>query len=122
LIPIAAGAILYDLGIGNSHARPNLAVGEAAADAATDQRVREGCMGAGTGATAGKLMGMSHTMKSGLGSFTIQMPALCRPMNAERSTAVRGYATLVACRLPPFDGRETPVAPSLSGSGVGQPS
>ena len=73
-IPIVAGAILYDLGIGKSHVRPNLAMGEAAAAAATDHAVPEGCVGAGTGATVGKLMGMSHAMKSGLGSFTLEMP------------------------------------------------
>jgi L-aminopeptidase/D-esterase-like protein len=73
-IPIVAAAILYDLGIGKSHVRPNLAMGEAAASAASSDAVREGCVGAGTGASVGKLLGMSHAMKSGVGSFTVEMP------------------------------------------------
>jgi L-aminopeptidase/D-esterase-like protein len=73
-IPIVAGAIIYDLGIGKSHVRPNLAMGEAAAAAATTDAVKEGCVGAGTGATVGKMLGFSHAMKSGLGSFTIELP------------------------------------------------
>jgi L-aminopeptidase/D-esterase-like protein len=73
-IPIVAAAIIYDLGIGKSHVRPNLAMGEAAAAAASSDAVQEGCVGAGTGASIGKMMGMSHAMKSGLGSFTLQLP------------------------------------------------
>jgi L-aminopeptidase/D-esterase-like protein len=77
-IPIVAAAILYDLGIEararKSHVRPNLAMGEAAAAAASIDAVREGCVGAGTGASVGKILGMSHGMKSGLGSFTVEMP------------------------------------------------
>ncbi len=73
-IPIVAAAILYDLGIGKSHVRPNLAMGEAAAAAASSDPVAEGCVGAGTGASVGKLLGMSHAMKSGLGSFTLELP------------------------------------------------
>jgi L-aminopeptidase/D-esterase-like protein len=73
-IPIVAAAIIYDLGIGKSHVRPNLAMGEAAAAAASSDAVPEGCVGAGTGASIGKMMGMSHAMKSGLGSCTMQLP------------------------------------------------
>jgi L-aminopeptidase/D-esterase-like protein len=40
-------------------------MGEAAAAAATDAAVKEGCVGAGTGATVGKLFGMKQAMKSG---------------------------------------------------------
>ena len=73
-IPIVPAAILYDLGIGKSHVRPNLAMGEAAAAAATDQTVAEGSVGAGTGATVGKALGMKQAMKSGVGSFTVTLP------------------------------------------------
>jgi L-aminopeptidase/D-esterase-like protein len=73
-VPIVAAAILYDLGIGKSHVRPNLAMGEAAASAASSDAVREGCVGAGTGASVGKLLGMTHAMKSGVGCFTVEMP------------------------------------------------
>ena len=45
-VPIVPAAILYDLGIGRADVRPNLAMGEAAAAAATERPVQEGCVGA----------------------------------------------------------------------------
>jgi len=71
LVPIVPAAILFDLGIGDGSVRPNREMGEAAAAAATDQTVAEGCVGAGTGATVGKLFGMARAMKSGIGTFTM---------------------------------------------------
>jgi L-aminopeptidase/D-esterase-like protein len=73
-VPIVPAAILYDLGIGRADVRPSLAMGEAAASAANTEAVKEGCVGAGTGATVGKLFGMKQAMKSGLGSFTVSLP------------------------------------------------
>ncbi|HKE21122.1 MAG TPA: P1 family peptidase [Bryobacteraceae bacterium] len=73
-VPIVAAAILYDLGIGKPNVRPTLAMGEAAAAAATTDAVAEGCVGAGTGATVGKILGMKNAMKSGLGTFTVELP------------------------------------------------
>jgi L-aminopeptidase/D-esterase-like protein len=73
-IPLVPAAILYDLGLGKSSARPTREMGEAAAAAAaTDGPVAEGAVGAGTGATVGKLLGMKHAMKSGLGSWTVEL-------------------------------------------------
>jgi len=72
-IPIVAGAILFDLGIGKSNVHPNLAMGEAAAAAATAGAVAEGAVGAGTGATVGKILGMKHAMKSGVGSAAVEL-------------------------------------------------
>jgi len=69
-VPIVPAAILYDLGIGKPQPRPDLAMGEAAAAAATTESVAEGCVGAGTGATVGKALGFRQAMKSGMGSFT----------------------------------------------------
>ena len=73
-VPIVPAAILYDLGIGKANVRPGLAMGEAAAAAATDAAVAEGCVGAGTGATVGKILGMKQAMKSGVGSYTVELP------------------------------------------------
>jgi L-aminopeptidase/D-esterase-like protein len=73
-VPIVPAAILYDLGIGRADVRPNLAMGETAAAAATDHPVGEGCLGAGTGATVGKIFGMKQAMKSGIGGFTVALP------------------------------------------------
>lgn len=66
-VPIVPGAVLYDLGIGDSRARPGPENAYAACEGARHEVVEEGCIGAGTGATAGKLLGHEHAMKSGLG-------------------------------------------------------
>jgi L-aminopeptidase/D-esterase-like protein len=73
-IPIVAAAILFDLGIGKTNVHPNVAMGVAAAVAATTDAVKEGCVGAGTGATIGKLFGMARAMKGGVGSYTVTLP------------------------------------------------
>ncbi|MFB3829678.1 MAG: P1 family peptidase [Bryobacteraceae bacterium] len=70
VVPIVPCAILYDLGIGKPGARPTREMGEAAAAAATAGPVPEGAVGAGTGATVGKLFGMDRAMKSGIGGAT----------------------------------------------------
>ncbi len=70
-VPIVAGAVLFDLGIGKSTARPTREMGEAAAVAASDAPVKEGAIGAGTGATVGKVLGMAQAMKSGIGCATV---------------------------------------------------
>jgi len=73
-VPLVPAAILYDLGIGKAGVRPTAAMGEAAAAAATADAVKEGCVGAGTGATVGKILGMRQAMKSGVGSYTVTLP------------------------------------------------
>ncbi|MCC7153475.1 MAG: P1 family peptidase [Bryobacterales bacterium] len=72
-VPIVPSAILYDLGIGKANVRPTREMGEAAAAAATAGAVEEGSAGAGTGATAGKIFGMPRAMKSGVGTFTVEL-------------------------------------------------
>ncbi|HEY1759269.1 MAG TPA: P1 family peptidase [Bryobacteraceae bacterium] len=76
-IPLVPAAILYDLGLGKSSARPTREMGEAAAAAATAGPVAEGAVGAGTGAAVGKLLGMKQAMKSGLGSWTVELGGSC---------------------------------------------
>jgi L-aminopeptidase/D-esterase-like protein len=73
-VPIVPCAILYDLGIGKANVRPTREMGEAAAAAASSDAVKEGAVGAGTGATVGKLVGgMGQAMKSGIGSATVAL-------------------------------------------------
>jgi L-aminopeptidase/D-esterase-like protein len=74
VVPIVPAAILFDLHIGDGRVRPTREMGEAAAKAATADAVAEGSVGAGTGATVGKLFGMHRAMKSGVGSFTVTLP------------------------------------------------
>jgi L-aminopeptidase/D-esterase-like protein len=57
-VPIVPAAILFDLAVGDGRIRPDAAAGYAAARAATSGTVAEGSVGAGAGATVGKLGGM----------------------------------------------------------------
>jgi L-aminopeptidase/D-esterase-like protein len=68
VVPHVPGAFLFDLGVGDPRARPTRAMGHAAAAAATAGPVAEGSVGAGTGATVGKLFGLSRAMRGGLGT------------------------------------------------------
>ncbi len=72
-VPLVVGAILYDLGIGKRSVRPTREMGETAAAAASTKSVVEGAVGAGTGATVGKILGMKQAMKSGVGSWTVKL-------------------------------------------------
>jgi L-aminopeptidase/D-esterase-like protein len=72
-VPLVVSAILYDLTFAKPGAHPTREMGEAAAAAATDKAVAEGAIGAGTGATVGKILGMKGAMKSGIGSFTVTL-------------------------------------------------
>ncbi|MGE5243644.1 MAG: P1 family peptidase [Betaproteobacteria bacterium] len=84
-VPIVPAAILFDLPVGGSpKVRPTADCGYKAAAAATDDPVQEGSVGAGAGATVGKLGGFREhagypsgqhgPMKSGLGSAALVMP------------------------------------------------
>ena len=68
VVPIVASAVLFDLAIGRPDVRPGPEAGYAACQVADDGPVAEGCIGAGTGATVGKLMGPTYATKSGLGT------------------------------------------------------
>mgnify|MGYP000489325656 CR=1 FL=1 len=72
-VPIVPAAILFDLSLGDSKVRPDAAMGYAACQAATDGPVAEGNVGAGTGATVGKILGLGRAMKSGLGTASINL-------------------------------------------------
>ena len=74
VVPIVPCAVLFDLGIGKGGVRPTREMGEAAASAATADPVKEGAVGAGTGATIGKIFGMRQAMKSGVGSGLVELP------------------------------------------------
>ncbi len=67
-VPIVPAAILFDLALGDPHVRPDAAMGLAACRAAARGAVAEGNVGAGTGATVGKILGSRSAMKGGLGT------------------------------------------------------
>lgn len=68
VVPHVAGAVLFDLGLGDFKARPTRAMGYQAAQAARPGPVEEGNVGAGMGATVGKLFGIARAMKGGIGT------------------------------------------------------
>lgn len=72
-VPIVPAAILFDLAIGDPKRRPDAAMGYQAAQAARPDKVEEGSVGAGTGATLGKLFGLPQATKGGLGTTTIEL-------------------------------------------------
>ena len=72
-VPIVPAAILFDLGLGKSPRHPDPEMGYAAVAAAQPGAVAEGNVGAGTGATIGKIFGMAGAMKSGLGTASIEI-------------------------------------------------
>ena len=72
VVPHVAGAILYDLGLGDPTARPDRAMGHRAAAAARPGPVAEGNVGAGTGASVGKLHGIARATKGGLGCAVLE--------------------------------------------------
>ncbi len=74
-VPIVPAAILFDLGVGGRpDIRPTADCGYSAAKAATSDPVAEGNVGAGAGATIGKLAGPGRAMKAGIGSAAIRLP------------------------------------------------
>ncbi len=75
-IPIVPAAILFDLFAGDGNVRPDRAMGYAAAVAASATETREGALGAGAGATVGKLAGPARAMPSGVGNAARRSGAL----------------------------------------------
>ncbi|WCM91711.1 P1 family peptidase [Acidovorax sp. NCPPB 2350] len=70
-VPLVPAAVLFDLHVGDARIRPDAAAGHAACEAASRAVVAEGCVGAGAGAAVGKLFGMPHAMKGGIGSASV---------------------------------------------------
>jgi L-aminopeptidase/D-esterase-like protein len=72
-IPLVSAAVLFDVVVGDPSVRPDAAMGYAAASAATSGDFSQGSVGAGTGATVGKVLGMERAMKGGLGSASAHL-------------------------------------------------
>ena len=68
VVPIVPAACVYDLGIGRGDVRPNADAGYDACEKATTGPVAEGSVGAGTGATVGKALGIERALKGGIGT------------------------------------------------------
>ena len=72
-VPIVPAAILFDLWVGDATIRPDAQAGYAACEAASAQPPAEGNVGAGTGASVGKLFGIHRAMRGGIGTASIKV-------------------------------------------------
>ncbi len=70
-VPIVASAVIFDLGVGRADVRPDAEMGYAACLSAVSPNVEQGSVGAGAGATVGKILGQKQAMKSGIGTASI---------------------------------------------------
>ena len=76
-VPLVAQSDLFDLTVGDMKVRPDYHMGYKAAKTAMEEpNYRDGCFGAGCGATVGKVGGMETCMKSGIGSFAVEIGEL----------------------------------------------
>jgi L-aminopeptidase/D-esterase-like protein len=75
-VPIVPAAILYDLSLGRADVRPDFDMGYRAAVSASLRAPAEGNVGAGTGACVGKMRGIKYGMKSGIGTWSIDLNGL----------------------------------------------
>jgi L-aminopeptidase/D-esterase-like protein len=66
-VPIVPSAVIFDLAVGDAKIRPTAEMAYRACEEATETETRCGLIGAGTGATVGKIRGMPHAMLGGLG-------------------------------------------------------
>lgn len=73
-VPLVPAAAIFDLAFGDASVRPDAAAGYRACEQATAEPVAQGNVGAGTGATVGKMMGPALAMKGGLGSASTRLP------------------------------------------------
>lgn len=73
-VPIVPAAALFDLSLGRADVRPDAEAGARALAAAQDGPAQRGSVGAGTGASVGKLGGPMLAMKGGVGSASARLP------------------------------------------------
>lgn len=72
-VPIVPTAVLFDLGIGSATTRPDAEMGYQACLNASADAPAEGNVGAGTGATVGKILGAKQSTKAGIGTTSLKI-------------------------------------------------
>lgn len=77
-VPLVCQSCIFDLAVGDGRIRPDKAMGyQACKNAFTENgNYTDGNVGAGTGATVGKILGAPYAMKSGIGSYAVQIGGL----------------------------------------------
>ncbi len=93
-VPIVPAAVLFDLGVGNQ-VFPDAAAGYAACLNASAANLSEGCVGAGTGATIGKLLGMRYATKSGIGYARREIGGAVKRVNVAALVAVNAFGDVL---------------------------
>lgn len=73
VVPIVPGAVLFDLAVGDSKVRPDFKMGYTAAKNAREKDESMGNLGAGSGASVGKILGNDFAMKSGIGQSSVKV-------------------------------------------------
>ena len=73
VVPLVVQSDIFDLGCGSFSVRPDAELAWKACEGAYEDNYQDGCYGAGTGATVGKMKGMDWCTKTGLGSYAIQV-------------------------------------------------
>ncbi len=102
-VPLVCQSDLFDLTVADAHTRPDAAMAYQACVNAEAGNYRDGSYGAGTGATVGKLLGMDHCMKSGIGAAMPCRWGRCRSVRLWQSmrwaifTTMRRAARPQAC-------------------------
>jgi len=111
-VPIVPAAAIFDLAIGSAHIRPDAVAGYRACKQATSGPVSQGNVGAGTGATVGKMHHPSLATKGGLGSASTKLPdgtlvgaivvvnALGNIIDPQTQQAIAGMRNPMAASLP----------------------
>jgi L-aminopeptidase/D-esterase-like protein len=72
-VPVVPSAVIFDLAVGDSRCRPDAEMAYKAAQQASHKEQREGRVGAGCGATVGKVFGYDGCMPGGVGSASISL-------------------------------------------------
>jgi len=94
-VPVVVGAVLYDLRLGRSDVRPDAEAGYRACRAARAGAVAQGSVGAGTGATVGKALGMERCLKGGLGTASEALPSAAGGLVVGALVAVNCFGEVV---------------------------
>src|SRR6185295_13204863 len=72
-VPIVPAAVIFDLAVGSSKVRPDSAMGYRACQVGSKGRVAEGQVGAGAGATVGKILGQARASRGGIGTASMKL-------------------------------------------------
>lgn len=71
-VPLVCQSCIFDLTVASKDVRPDGKMAYEACIDSENNQIVQGNIGAGTGASVGKILGMDYAMKSGLGCYAVQ--------------------------------------------------